>query len=54
MKYDLIEYFESNELTKGKVVVTIVTAVVDGPEYENDYKNKEKYEPFQYVTLKTE
>ena len=54
MKYDLIEYFENNELTKGKVVVTIVSAVVDGPEYENDYKNKEKYEPFQYVTLKTE
>jgi tetratricopeptide (TPR) repeat protein len=54
MKYDLIEYFENNELTKGKVVVTIVSAVVDGPDYEGDYKNKEKYEPFQYVTLKTE
>jgi tetratricopeptide (TPR) repeat protein len=54
MKYDLIEYFESNDLTKGKVIVTIVSAVVDGPEYENDYKNRDKYEPFQYVTLKTE
>jgi hypothetical protein len=54
MKYDLIEYFENNELTRGKVVVTIVSAVVDGPEYEKDYKNKKKYEPFQYVTLKTE
>jgi tetratricopeptide (TPR) repeat protein len=54
MKYDLMEYFESNELTRGKIVVTIVSAVVDGPDYENDYRNKEKYEPFQYVTLKTE
>ena len=54
MKYDLIEYFEGNSLTKGKVVVTIVTATVDGPEYENDYKNKKKYEPFQFVSLKTE
>ena len=54
MKYDLIAHFEKKEEFKGKVNVVIVTAIVDGPAYEEDSKNKEKYFPFQYVGLKTE
>ena len=54
MKYDLIAHFEKKEKFKGKVNVVIVTAIVDGPAYEEDSKNKEKYFPFQYVGLKTE
>ncbi len=54
MKYDLIAHFEKDEKFKGKVNVVIVTAIVDGPPYEQDSKNKEKYFPYQYVGLKTE
>ena len=54
MKYDLQNYFESNPAFKGKVNVVIVTAIVDGPEYTNDAKNKPKYKPYQFVGLKTE
>lgn len=54
MKYDLISHFEKKEKYKGKVNVVIVTMVVQGPKYEKDAKNKEKYFPYQYVGLKTE
>ena len=54
MKYDLIAHFEQNEDYNGKVNVVIVTHVVQGPEYVNDSRNKEKYFPYQYVGMKTE
>lgn len=53
LKYDLITYFDKGEY-KGKVTVVVGKTKVDGPEFENDSRNKRKYEPFQYVTLKTE
>ena len=54
MKYDLISYFEKNPDYAGKVNVVIVTKLVQGPDYEKDAVNKEKYFPYQYVGLKTE
>lgn len=54
MKYDLISYFEGDERLKGKVNVVIVTAIVQGPDYVQDAKDKKKYGPYQYVGLKTE
>lgn len=54
MKYDLIAHFEKDAKFKGKVNVVVVTTLVQGPEYEQDSKNKEKYFPYQYVGLKTE
>jgi hypothetical protein len=54
MKYDLLNYFESKSAFNGKVNVVIVTAIVDGPEFTNDAKNKSKYKPYQFVGLKTE
>jgi len=54
MKYDLISFFERDAKFKGKVNVVVVTTVVQGPEYEEDSRNKEKYFPYQYVGLKTE
>lgn len=54
MKYDLIAHFEKDAKYKGKVNVVIVTQIVQGPDYEQDSKNKEKYFPYQYVGLKTE
>ena len=54
MKYDLITHFEKNDAYKGRVNVVIVTTIVQGPEYEKDSRNKEKYFPYQYVGLKTE
>ncbi len=54
MKYDLIAYFEKNEKYKGKVNVVVATTIVQGPEYDQDSRDKEKYFPYQYVGLKTE
>ena len=54
MKYDLVSYFQNKEEFKGKVNVVIVTSKVDGPAYEDDSANKEKYFPYQFVQLKTE
>lgn len=54
MKYDLIARFEKKEKFKGRVNVVIVSTVVQGPEYEKDSANKEKYFPYQYVGMKTE
>lgn len=54
MKYDLVAYFEQFEEFKGRVNVVIVSALVQGPPYEQDSANKEKYFPYQYVGLKTE
>jgi tetratricopeptide (TPR) repeat protein len=54
MKYDLLEYFEKDPATAGKVVVVISKTIVQGPEYEKDGKNTDKYKPYQYVFLRTE
>lgn len=54
VKYDLIAHFEGKEEYKGRVNVVIESSVVDGPEFENDSRNKEKYEPFQFVRIITE
>lgn len=54
MKYDLSTHFESIPEFAGKVNVVIVSAIVDGPEYVKDYKDKKKYRPYQFVGLKTE
>lgn len=54
MKYDLIAYFQKKEEFKDRVTVVIVSTLVQGPEYEKDSADKEKYFPYQYVGLKTE
>ena len=53
MKKELTNYFESNSATKGKVQVIVGSELVQGPVYEKDAVNKDKYKPFQYVGLKT-
>lgn len=53
MKASLIFYF-SNKTTLGdRVKVEIVSSTISGPKYANDYKNRKKYRPYQYVKLKT-
>lgn len=54
MKYELEEYFMKKNKTESKITIVISNSIVQGPQYEGDYKNQEKYEPFQYVFLKTE
>jgi len=54
MKYDLISYFEKKKDYKGKVNVAIVQVKVDGPAYEDDSSNRDKYYAYQFVSLKTE
>ncbi|MBX2950499.1 MAG: PD40 domain-containing protein [Crocinitomicaceae bacterium] len=54
MKYDLLDYFENDKATAGKVVVVVKKTIVQGPAYEHDGKNRDKYRPYQYVFLKTE
>lgn len=52
IKYDLADQF--NKKYKGRVNVIIEKTIVDGPPYEEDAGNKDKYEPFQFVSLRTE
>ncbi|MDX2360428.1 MAG: SprB repeat-containing protein [Crocinitomicaceae bacterium] len=52
MKYDLVAYFENKYA--GRVTVVIVETKVDGPAYEDDSSARDKYEPYQFVSLKTE
>lgn len=52
IKYDLANQF--NKKYKGRVNVIIEKTIVDGPAYEEDADNKNKYEPFQFVSLRTE
>ncbi|HLU86556.1 MAG TPA: hypothetical protein VKZ44_02300 [Taishania sp.] len=54
MKYDLLEFFEKGKESTGKVTIVITQTIVQGPPYEQDFKNSEKYRPYQYVFLKTE
>ncbi len=54
MKYDLIAYFQKKPEYKDRVNVVVVTTLVQGPEYDADSADKEKYFPYQYVGLKTE
>lgn len=54
MKYDLISYFQKNEEYKDRVTVVVASTLVQGPEYDKDSADKEKYFPYQYVGLKTE
>lgn len=54
VKYDLITYFQQRSSVAHLINVVVVESAVNGPAYENDSKNIEKYRPFQYVILKTE
>lgn len=52
VKYDLVDHF--NKKFAGKVNVVIEKTLVDGPMYEDDSANRSKYEPYQFVSLRTE
>lgn len=52
MKLELEKYFKPTPY-KDKVIVVVAGAIVDGPEYENDPLNIDKYGPYQFVELKT-
>lgn len=54
IKYDLIEYFEKDASISSKVTVVVNKTIVQGPAYEGDSKRSEKYQPYQYIYLKTE
>lgn len=53
IKKELSNYFDNNPELKGKVIVIVGSELVQGPEYEKDAGNRDKYKPFQYVGLKT-
>lgn len=38
---------------KDRVKISVVSALVSGPAYDSDAKNKDKYMPYQFVELKT-
>lgn len=54
VKYDIMTYFQGKEKYLGKINVVIQNSVVEGPSYEFDRDNKGKYQPYQYILLKTE
>jgi len=53
MQTELMNYVQSSDLLKGKVKIAIGSELVQGPAYERDAANKDKYNPYQYVGLKT-
>jgi len=53
IKEELNGYFNTKGLSS-KVTVKVVSSIVQGPKYENDFDNTEKYHDFQYIELKTE
>jgi hypothetical protein len=52
MKQDLANYFKTKYADKINIVIE--KAIIDGPAYEDDSANKDKYVPFQFVELVTE
>lgn len=50
VKQLLMDYFEEIGLTNS-ITIKLNNIKVDGPEYEADYKNLDKYLPFQFVEL---
>lgn len=52
VKYDIANHFQKKYA--GRVNVVIEKTLVDGPPYEEDSANRAKYEPFQFVSLRTE
>ncbi len=54
IKYDIINFIEKNSDYSDRISTVIVESIVSGPDYENDKRNKEKYQPFQYAKVKTE
>lgn len=53
LKMLLETLINNNEILKGKVTLTIVESSVNGPEYEKDAKNKDKYKPYQFLSFET-
>ena len=53
LKYDLVNYFGRKKLSD-KVVVVVNETKVQGPDYQDDPQEKDKYRPFQYVEMVTE
>lgn len=54
VKYDIVTYFQEKKNLGNRVNVVIESSMVGGPSYENDRNNQDKYQPFQFVLLKTE
>lgn len=52
MKKDIEQYFKKNE-NSNKVIVNIVEKKVQGPAYEEDSANQDKYIAYQYIKLQT-
>jgi hypothetical protein len=53
MEKELNTYFKGKGM-EGKVNVKVASTVVQGPKYENDGTNTEKYRDYQFIELKTE
>lgn len=54
LKYDIINYLDKNSANKNRISIVIVDSVVAGPDFENDKKDRDKYEPYQFSKLRTE
>jgi len=53
IKSELEKYFASKGMNS-RVTVNVVSAVVQGPKYEKDPQNMDKYREYQFIELKTQ
>jgi hypothetical protein len=53
MEKELNTYFAAKGLSD-KVKVKVASSAVNGPKYEGDFDNQEKYREYQFIELKTE
>lgn len=53
MKKLLNEFLESNPSYKSLITIKTTLVTVDGPDYQKDAMNKNKYRPYQFVGIKT-
>lgn len=52
MKKELDKFFKENDLSN-KITVVITQTGVNGPDYDGDFQNQDKYREYQFIELKT-
>jgi len=50
----VMKTFKDKGISEDKIEVNAINSIISGPEYNKDFKNKDKYKPYQYVKVTIE